>query len=235
MRMKNRFIWLSVLIAVGIVMAPMATVVAQEKDEVPARATWRPQAPERPELPPGVKPQDEQFKVDRPKINLPGNESELESDVDPGAQSPASTEVRPQNERERGVESATAEPAADSLPAREEPSADTRVESAEDPPEMETARETRAERTLPAPASIVQPEYPRDALRRGLEGYVELEFTVTANGEVTNVAITDSEPAGVFEQPVREAIRRWRFEPATAGGEPVEQRVRHQFEFNLDG
>lgn len=233
--MKTRFMWLSVLIAVGIVMAPMATVVAQEKDEVPARATWRPQAPERPELPPGVESQEEQFKVERPKINLPGSEPELESDVGPEAESAASTEVRPQGERDRGVESATAEPTADSPRALEKPAPETRVESADDPPDMASAGETRAERTLPAPASIVQPEYPGEALRRGQEGYVALEFTVTANGEVTDVAITDSEPAGVFEQPVREAIRRWRFEPATEGGEPVEQRVRHQFEFNLDG
>lgn len=233
--MKTRFIWLSVLIAVGIVMAPMATAVAQEKDEVPARATWRPQAPERPELPPGVESEEEQFKVERPKINLPGSEPELESDLGSESQSSASTEVRPQDERDRGVESATAEPTADSPRPLEEPASETRVESAEEPPDMASAGETRTERTLPAPASIVQPEYPREALRRGQEGYVELEFTVTANGEVTNVAITDSEPAGVFEQPVREAIRRWRFEPATEGGEPVEQRVRHQFEFNLDG
>lgn len=215
-------------------MAPMASVVAQEKDEVPARATWRPQAPERPELPPGVKPQEDQFKVERPKINLPGNEPELESD-EPGVESAARTEVRPRDEATPDVGPASAEPAADSLPAMEEPATDTRVESAEDPPETGSAGEPLADRTLPTPASIVQPEYPREALRQGQEGYVALEFTVTANGEVTNVAVTDSEPAGVFEQPVREAIRKWRFEPATEGGEPVEQRVRHQFEFNLDG
>lgn len=233
--MKTRLIWLSVLVAVGIVVAPMATVLAQEKDEVPARATWRPQAPERPELPPGVDSQQEDFQAERPEINLPGGELELDSDDDTGVESAARTEVRPQEEANPDVEPATAEPAADSLPAMEEPEDETRVERADEPAEVAAAGETRGGRTLPAPASIVQPEYPREALRRGQEGYVMLEFTVTANGEVTNVAIMDSEPAGVFEQPVREAISRWRFEPATEGGEPVDQRVRHQFEFNLDG
>src|ERR1700734_595923 len=42
----------------------------------------------------------------------------------------------------------------------------------------------------------LEPEYPDGALRKNIEGWVELSFMVTADGKVTNIKILDSAPAG---------------------------------------
>lgn len=237
--MKIYFIWIVVLTAVGATLAPVATAWAQDKDEVPARATWRPQAPERPELPPGVERQEENFKVERPKISLPGMETDLEGAPEGEAKAEATSGSAAGPEAGAPAERETPPPdsAGDPPPPAPEPESEARAESPEPPAAVAVTTENRAERTPPTPVagSIVQPEYPRDALLRGQEGYVALEFTVTAAGDVANVAITEAEPDGVFEDKVREAIRRWQFQPATQGGEPVDQRVRHRFDFNMDG
>lgn len=220
------------MLAAGFVLGLAATALAQEKDEVPARATWRPPAPERPELPPGVERQEDDFQIERPEISLPGSESEAGSEPAPdtgrGGQSAARADAAPDREAPPEPESG--------LPAAEEPMPETRVESPDEPAEVATVSDERADRTspVPEPGTAVQPEYPRDALRRGQEGFVTLRFTVTASGAVDDVAITEAEPEGVFEEPVRRAIRQWRFQPATRAGEPVDQRVRHRFDFSLD-
>lgn len=233
MHMKKRFIWVAIPVAAGFVLGPAAPAWSQEKEEVPARATWRPAAPERPEVPPGVQREENDFQIERPELELPGEEPESESEPEPGpepgAQS-AAEDAAPDRET-------PPEPAADTQPsAVEEPLPETRVESPDEPAAVAAASSGRADRTppVPEPGTAVQPEYPRDALRRGQEGFVALRFTVTAGGEVANVAITDAEPEGVFEDPVRDAITQWRFQPATRDGEPVEQRVRHRFDFSLD-
>lgn len=223
---------------------PAAAVWAQEKDEVPARATWRPQAPERPELPPGVNRKESAFKVERPKADLPGLEPDEDESVtaaetapaDPGAaveSAPAEAEVSAPAE----VEPVEPEPAS-SPPPRETPTAaeplrESRVENPETTGTVQASTARSREPPSPIPGTVVQPEYPRDALLDGEEGYVTLEFTVTRRGAVSNVAITESEPEGVFEEAVRDAIRRWEFEPATENGQPVDQRVRHRFDFNM--
>lgn len=214
-------------------LVPLA--LAQEGDrDVRARATWRPQAPEMPELPPGVERDREQFRVERPAVNLPGMdrpEPDLpargERDDPPEPREATVREARPPPEPEPVPADPATEPESTGL-------RESRVESPEPPAAVDTAS---VRRTLPAvrPGTVSQPEYPRDALRRGVEGYVTLEFTVSDGGRVMDVAIIEAEPTGVFEDAVREAVRAWRFQPATEGGQPVPQRVRHRFDFNLDG
>ena len=45
----------------------------------------------------------------------------------------------------------------------------------------------------------VKPVYPREAEQRGTEGWVELEFTVAETGAVTDVAVLNASPRGVFD------------------------------------
>lgn len=62
--------------------------------------------------------------------------------------------------------------------------------------------------------SRAQPEFPREALRQGIEsGTVRARLTISANGEVTNVAILQAQPARVFDRSVQTALRKWRFNP----------------------
>jgi TonB family protein len=63
------------------------------------------------------------------------------------------------------------------------------------------------------PLVMVTATYPVDAQKRGLEGFVEVEFTVTPFGDVQQARVTNAEPAGVFERAALSAVSRWRYPP----------------------
>ncbi len=63
------------------------------------------------------------------------------------------------------------------------------------------------------PIFRVQPEYPVSALRRGVEGYVDLLFDVTASGKTENIRVIAAEPSGVFERAAIRALKKWKYKP----------------------
>lgn len=81
--------------------------------------------------------------------------------------------------------------------------------------------------------SRTPPLYPISAKRRGIEGWVELAFTVTAAGSVKDVEVVRAEPPGVFDQAAISAIYRWKFRPRTVDGRPVSARVSQRLSFEL--
>ncbi|HEX7013714.1 MAG TPA: TonB family protein [Steroidobacteraceae bacterium] len=107
--------------------------------------------------------------------------------------------------------------------------------------DLASAREAHALETNVVSASalkrvrMVQPEYPESARRRGIEGWVELAFTVTPNGSVTDVEVRNSSPADVFDDAAVRAVRGWRFEPVERNGERVPQRALVRLKFTQTG
>jgi len=83
------------------------------------------------------------------------------------------------------------------------------------------------------PVVQIPPLYPPSALRRHIQGYVILEFTVTRTGSVQAPRVVESKPAGVFDRAALQAIHRWRFKPKLKNGRPVAVRVREKLEFRL--
>ena len=81
----------------------------------------------------------------------------------------------------------------------------------------------------------VQPVYPEAARKRGVEGWVELAFTVTPNGTVEDVEVRNASPANVFDDSAIRAIRGWRFEPVERNGEKVAQRAMVRLRFAQSG
>ena len=81
------------------------------------------------------------------------------------------------------------------------------------------------------PLKTVQPKYPAKADRARLEGWVELDFTVTESGEVQDVAVHGASAPGVFEQAASEALSQWRYRPVLRDGKPVAQRARIRVRF----
>lgn len=75
----------------------------------------------------------------------------------------------------------------------------------------------------------VQPRYPAQAMRRRVEGRVELAFIVAADGSVEAVRVVSAEPGNVFEREAIAAMRGWRFAPIGRASEG-----RQTFEFRLD-
>jgi TonB family protein len=78
-----------------------------------------------------------------------------------------------------------------------------------------------------------KPTYPRDAARRGEEGWVKVAFTITVEGTVTEATIVAARPQRVFERSALAAIERWRFRPKVVAGQPVRSRATQLIEFSL--
>ena len=81
----------------------------------------------------------------------------------------------------------------------------------------------------------VAPAYPKVALSRKHTGWAVVEYSVNKKGRATNVVVTDSEPAKVFDRAARKAILMSRFEVPMADGEPtVAENQIKKFVFELD-
>jgi protein TonB len=80
----------------------------------------------------------------------------------------------------------------------------------------------------------VAPDYPPDAERRGIEGAVDVSFTVDPEGKVMDVIVIHSEPSDIFDRAAATAVRRWRYEPKLMSGTPVEEHMQVRVEFKLD-
>lgn len=91
----------------------------------------------------------------------------------------------------------------------------------------------------PTAIAAVPPDYPVSALRNGREGWVMLSFVVAEDGAVVEPMIEDSSGVEEFELAALDAVRGWRYAPATRNGEAVEHsmkksRIRFQFEGAAD-
>jgi periplasmic protein TonB len=73
------------------------------------------------------------------------------------------------------------------------------------------------------PLVRIPPDYPPRALARGLEGWVEVQFTITPIGTVTNAKVVQADPPEVFNDAALKAIARWRYNPKIEGGQAVER------------
>jgi len=101
-----------------------------------------------------------------------------------------------------------------------------------------TAVATKAEDSGPVAATslkrtrTVAPDYPESARRRNISGWVEVVFTVTPRGTVSDAEIRSSSPEDVFDDAALRAVRQWRFEPATKDGEAVATRTMVRLKFD---
>lgn len=73
------------------------------------------------------------------------------------------------------------------------------------------------------PLVRVNPLYPPGAVARGVEGWVKVQFSITATGAVADLKVVDSSPKGTFEEATLDAVRRWRYSPKVVNGAAVER------------
>ena len=85
------------------------------------------------------------------------------------------------------------------------------------------------------PVFRVPPLYPHRAAKRGLEGWVRVEFTITTRGTVRNARVLEASPKGIFEHAALRAISRWKFKPKLVKGLAVERLGDQLFTFKLEG
>lgn len=122
---------------------------------------------------------------------------------------------------------ATASPTAAQTPPAEQPAGLAVVHEKETISAPVVAASSEADLVL---ERSVTPRYPSRAKRQRIEGWVEVRFTVLADGSVTDPVVTQSEPSGVFDRDAVEAVRRWKYEPVS-GPTPATRRI----EFRLNG
>jgi TonB family protein len=77
------------------------------------------------------------------------------------------------------------------------------------------------------------PVYPREAARAGLEGWVDVEFTIAPDGATRDLTVTNAVQGEVFGKAALDSVRRWRFEPVMRDGAAVEQRAILRVRFEL--
>ena len=76
-------------------------------------------------------------------------------------------------------------------------------------------------------------DYPGEALRKNVQGWVDLSYVVTAEGKVTKVKVLDSSPAGTFDSAASRALSRLRYKPRIQAGKPIAVSTKLRIAFRL--
>jgi protein TonB len=74
---------------------------------------------------------------------------------------------------------------------------------------------------IPRGGYQVRPAYPSSARRLGIQGLTTLRVFVAADGRVGEVVVQESAGHPDLDEAAADAVKRWRFEPARRGAEPV--------------
>lgn len=86
--------------------------------------------------------------------------------------------------------------------------------------------------TSPKPIVRVPAIYPAAARRDGISGSVMLQAVVNEAGQPTAVTVMRGIRADL-DQAAKDALAKWRFQPGTSDGKPVESRINVEISFNL--
>lgn len=91
--------------------------------------------------------------------------------------------------------------------------------------------------TAPAPAAPavleqVPPRYPWRARAGGLEGFVEIAFSVDERGRAHDIEVREAVPSDIFDRAAIRALKKWKFSPRTA--EAPALRLTQTFHFDLE-
>jgi protein TonB len=78
----------------------------------------------------------------------------------------------------------------------------------------------------------VPPIYPARAQASGIEGWVEVDFTITENGQVQDLAVHAASNPGVFDDAAVKAVSQWRYQPVMRDHQPVAVRTRVRIRFS---
>jgi TonB family protein len=104
--------------------------------------------------------------------------------------------------------------------------------------ELNATRERAAQRASVVGANslarveYVAPKFPPSTRNREANGWVELEFTVRADGSTGDIVVTNSYPRKVFDSAATRAVGQWRYKPVVRDGKAVDQRAAVRIRFS---
>ena len=85
------------------------------------------------------------------------------------------------------------------------------------------------------PIVRIEPKYPVQAARDGINGWVQLRFSIMEDGSVDEVEVIDADPKRVFDREAIRALKRWKYSPKIENGKALKQTGQKvQLDFNLD-
>lgn len=77
----------------------------------------------------------------------------------------------------------------------------------------------------------VQPEYPKEARKKRIQGTVVLRGVISDRGDVTELSIISGDP--MLTQAAIDAVKQWKYKPYLLNGNPVEVETQFQVNFVL--
>jgi protein TonB len=87
----------------------------------------------------------------------------------------------------------------------------------------------------PLPLVRIEPQYPPQARERGLEGWVQVQFTISTAGSVKDAVVVKSSNS-LFERNALQAVSKWKYQPQLRAGKPAEAAGQQVvLRFKMDG
>jgi protein TonB len=83
------------------------------------------------------------------------------------------------------------------------------------------------------PTDVIEPDYPPQCRRLGIEGKVRVKVLVGTNGRAKEVVVDTSSGDVLLDQAALEAVRKWRFEPAQRDGKEIQAWLAVPIRFEL--
>ena len=86
----------------------------------------------------------------------------------------------------------------------------------------------------PQSVNRLRPIYPAAARARGIEGVVEVAFTVGPDGRAIDIEIVSADHGELFVAATLRAIRKWKFSPGQIDGQAVPVRLLQRVTYQLE-
>ena len=86
----------------------------------------------------------------------------------------------------------------------------------------------------PRPTVQIRPEYPQSALKAQLQGFVDLDFVLKADGSVADATVAAEVPQGYgFAAAATKVFPRWKFVPVMIDGKAITTGAHYRLSFGL--
>lgn len=187
---------------------PVEPVESEPPPEPVVEVTEQPEPPVKKEVPPAPQKIKRDFTPKKKKVVPPKKQSQ--------PQQP--TPVKPTLEKEHQEVKTSARqsnPSAEAVQTRQAASTPVAIQA------------------QPISQRQIKPEYPSLAKKRGWQGVVVLEVQVSERGWVKAIHIEQSSGYQMLDKAAVRAVKRWRFQPGTEDGVPVESSVTIPVRFQL--
>lgn len=80
----------------------------------------------------------------------------------------------------------------------------------------------------------VAPRPPQRTFTVGESVWMRVAMTVQADGQPNDIVIEELQGPAAFQREAREALRKWRFEPESVGGQPIATAIRQDYSIRLE-